>query len=79
MLRPAPLAEQGGRARAFARALELTADAAARGAVVPAEAQRLVRRLPIPAWLYRRIADWGFLREAKRHGVLLQLGARPDR
>lgn len=78
MLRPAPLAEQGGRARAFARALELTADAVSRGAVVPAEAQRVVRRLPIPAWLYRGIADWGFLREAKRHGVLLQLGARPD-
>jgi NAD(P)H-dependent FMN reductase len=79
MLRPAPLAEQGGRAHAFARALELTADAVARGSVVPAEAQRLVRKLPIPAWVYRRIADWGFLRDAKRHGVLLQFGARPDR
>jgi NAD(P)H-dependent FMN reductase len=79
MLRPTPLAEQGGRARAFARALELTADAVARGSVVPAEAQRLVRSLPIPAWLYRRFADLGFLLEAKRHGVLLQLGAQPDR
>lgn len=78
MLGPRPLAEQGSRARTLSRALELTAAAVARGEVVPAEAQRLVRRLPVPAWLYRRIADWGFRREARRRGVLRQLGARPD-
>lgn len=78
MLAPRPLAEQGGRARSFARALELTVDAVARGAVIPVEAQRLARKLPIPGWLYRRIADWGFRREARRYGVLGQLLARPD-
>ena len=78
MLAGKPLAAQGGRARFVTRALELTADAIVQGRIVPDEALQLVRRLPIPAWLYRRMADWGFRREAKRHGTGKRLGERRD-
>lgn len=77
MLAGKPLAELGGRARFVTHALELTADAVARGLGVPDEAQRLVRRLPIPRWLYRVAADWGFRRDARRHGSAGRLGERP--
>jgi hypothetical protein len=59
------------------RALALTADAIARGQVVPEEARRLVTKLPIPRWLYRFVADWGFRQEARRHGTLARQGDRP--
>jgi multimeric flavodoxin WrbA len=78
MLAGQPLSKQGGRARAVTRALELTASALVQGDVVPNEAQRLVRHLPIPAWLYRLLADWGFRKEARRNRVLESLGDRPD-
>jgi NAD(P)H-dependent FMN reductase len=72
-----PLAEQGARARGLTKALALTADAIARGCAIPVEAQRLVRKPPIPAWLYRFVADWNFRQEAKRRGTLSRLGDRP--
>jgi NAD(P)H-dependent FMN reductase len=77
MLGGAPLSELGGRARAVTTALALTADAIARGEVVPEEARRLVAKLPIPKWLYRFFGEWGFRQDAKRHGTLKRLGERP--
>jgi multimeric flavodoxin WrbA len=73
-----PLAELGGRARFVTRALELTADAVARGEIVPAEARLLARDLPTPACLYRLIADWSFGVEARKHGIRERLDDRPD-
>jgi NAD(P)H-dependent FMN reductase len=77
MLAGRPLAELGARARSVTRALSLTADAIARGRVVPEEARRLVARRPIPRWLYRLMANWGFRQEARRYGTLARQGARP--
>jgi NAD(P)H-dependent FMN reductase len=77
MLAGRPLAEQGGRAGNVVRALALTADAIARGVTVPDEAARLARTLPIPAWLYRLIADWGFRHEGKKRGTLSRIDERP--
>jgi hypothetical protein len=77
MLEGKALAEQGGRARNVTRALALSANAVCQGQVLPAEAQRLARELAVPAWLYRFMADWGFRREARKHGVLRRAGARP--
>jgi NAD(P)H-dependent FMN reductase len=77
MLAEKPLAEMGGRARAVARALALSADAIARGRIVPDEALTLARTLSIPAWLYRWFGDWGFRQEAKRHGTTRRMGERP--
>jgi hypothetical protein len=77
MLAGKPLAELGGRAHSVTRALALTADAIAQGGVVPEEARRLVGKLPIPGWLYRFMADWGFRQAARRHGARSRVGARP--
>jgi NAD(P)H-dependent FMN reductase len=72
-----PLAELGGRARAVTRSLALSANAIARGGIVPEEALRLARTLTIPTWLYRFFGDWGFRQEAKKHGTRGRLGERP--
>lgn len=77
MIEGEPLAKLGGRARSVTRALALTADAIVQGRLVPEEAQRLVRKLPIPALLYRVFGDWGFRQEAKKHGTRKRLGDRP--
>lgn len=77
MLAGRPLAEQGARARTVTRALALAAEAIARGRVVPEEARALVAKPPIPRWLYRAIASWGFRQEARRYGTLARQGARP--
>jgi NAD(P)H-dependent FMN reductase len=77
MLAGRPLAEQGARARGLTRALALAADAIARGRAVPEKARALVAKPPIPRWLYRSIANWGFRQEARRYGTLERQGARP--
>lgn len=53
------------------RALDLTADAISRGEVIPPTAQELLRRPLFPRWLYRRLSEWHFWSEARRHGVHL--------
>ena len=77
MLAGKPLAQLGGRGRAVTQALALTADAIAQGLVVPEEARRLAGKLPIPRWLYRFMANWGFRQQARKHGTLSRLGNRP--
>lgn len=72
-----PLTQRGGRARNLTRALALTADAVSQGRVVPDEARRLVRKLAVPAWVYRLLADRGFRKAAKKHGALRDVDARP--
>jgi multimeric flavodoxin WrbA len=71
------LADLGSRARNVRRALALAANAVAQGRVVPDEAKALAGTLAIPAWLYRFLGDWGFRRDARRHGTRSRLGDRP--
>jgi hypothetical protein len=77
MLAGKPLAELGGRARNITRALAMTADAIAQGRAIPEQAQALARKLPIPAWLYRWLADRGFRQEARHRGTAPRLDDRP--
>lgn len=77
MLAGKPIAELGSRGRNVARALALAADAISSGHRLPDEAQELVRRQVIPAALYRFFGDWGFRRDADRHGTRKHLGDRP--
>lgn len=72
-----PLTAQGGRARHLLAALDLAAGAIAGGTALPAEAERLARQLPVPAWLYRRMGDLGFWRERRRRGTLSWREPRP--
>jgi NAD(P)H-dependent FMN reductase len=72
-----PLDEQGGRARYVTRALAMAANAVVEGLFLPEEACQLAGRLAIPRWAYRLLGDWGFRREASKHGVLDEADARP--
>jgi multimeric flavodoxin WrbA len=65
----------GGRVHTLRIALDLVADALARGVVIPAEAVTRARKLTIPLWLYRLIANIGF----RWAGRGRSLKARPDR
>ncbi len=67
----------GGRTARVVRSLALTADAIARGLPVPREAQRI--EPPIPAWLYRFLADLTFLKEADVLQSSLLTGGSPGR
>jgi len=72
-----PLDKAGGMMRNVRKALDLTVEALAEGKHVPEEAVRLVEKQIIPSWLYMKIGDWGFKREAKKHGVKSRLYDRP--
>ena len=77
MLAGRPLGELGGRARNITRALGLTADAISQGRAIPEQALALARKLPIPMWLYRMLADRGFHQEARRRGTAARLEDQP--
>jgi len=69
MLAGKPLAELGSRARTVTRALAMSANAIARGEIVPEAALRLARALTLPAWFYRVLGNWGFRLDARKHGT----------
>lgn len=72
------LASQGGRVYRIARALSLAAPSIAKGIALPVEAQRLMRKSMIPHFLYRWMANWGFLQSAQKWGLSKrQLSAKP--
>jgi NAD(P)H-dependent FMN reductase len=75
MLAGKPLAQGGGRAARVVRALASTADAIAAGLPIPPQAQRV--EVPLPAWLYRFLADLTFRQEGRKRGTLSRMGARP--
>lgn len=72
-----PLAELGGRAAPLRNALELAADALARGQAIPNAAQDLIAKPVIPGWLYRLAGGYGWRQEAKRYGAQKSLRRRP--
>jgi hypothetical protein len=73
-----PLSAQGGRVYHVARALELAVSAIGKGISLPEEAQRLMRKQIIPAFLYRWMGNWSFKKAAKKWGVTKkQLSTRP--
>jgi hypothetical protein len=72
-----PLKTQGGRARFLVRALDLSAQAVAADADLPAEAVALAQKKVIPDWLYFLFANFSMLWESARHGKLFHILARP--
>lgn len=71
------LVEAGGRGRYAVQALDLAADALARGESVPREASKLMAKPIIPSWLYRLFGQHGWKKEAGKYGTLRELKARP--
>jgi hypothetical protein len=67
------LAGGGGLVRNVVKALDLSAQALARGEVVGEEAERLMREPLMPAGIYRFMGDLGWRMRACRHGTLWKL------
>jgi hypothetical protein len=72
-----PLAQLGGMVRHVTRALDLAAAALAAGQAIPREAVELMARPLFPRWLYLLAGQFGWRKEARKHGTTKQLRARP--
>jgi hypothetical protein len=72
-----PLAEAGGAARHARRALDLAATALAEGGKIPDETVAIMARPFVWSWLYILVGNYGWKRDARKHGVGDQLRARP--
>ncbi len=77
MIEGRPLATLGGRAAHLVRALEQAAEALSGGGAIPPETERLARRLSVPVWAYRMLANYGMKQAARKAGCLAQVRARP--
>jgi NAD(P)H-dependent FMN reductase len=77
MLNGQPLAKMKGMMRSAVAALDLSAEALAAGRPVPDEAVRLMAKLPIPAFGYRFMANWGWRSQFKKRGEGESLKAAP--
>jgi hypothetical protein len=72
-----PLQEAGGMVRNAMKALDLAAAALARGRAIPEEAVRLMGKPFVPRWLYILMGNFGWKRQARKHGTAGRLNARP--
>jgi multimeric flavodoxin WrbA len=63
------LAGMDGRAYGMRSALEMAAGALADGKPIPAQAQALLAKPVIPAWLYRLMGMFGWRQQAKKFGA----------
>ena len=72
-----PLSAVKGLARNVIKALQLSAEALAAGRPVPDKARKLMAKPLLPTWLYCLIGERQWRQDAKRHGVLHSLDARP--
>lgn len=72
-----PLKEAGWRARNVVKALNITAQALAKGEVVPEEAVELMGKPIVPTWLYLLIGEFGWRKRARAFGCKANLQDRP--
>jgi NAD(P)H-dependent FMN reductase len=72
-----PLEKAGGMVRNVVKALDMTVASILAGGGVPEEAARLMGKPLIPRWLYLILANFGMKSEARKHGVISKLFARP--
>ncbi len=77
MLNGQPLAKMKGMMRTAVKALDRSAEALAAGQPVPDEAVRLMAKLPIPAFGYRFMANWGWRSQFRKRGEGESLKAAP--
>jgi len=78
MLAGKPLEAQKGPARNVIAAFDLAVEAMAQGGDIPEVAMERARKLPIPAWLYFAIANFGMAIGAASNGALFKVAARPN-
>jgi multimeric flavodoxin WrbA len=71
------LNEMDGRVIPLKKALDLAAEALAQGSAIPQEAQTLLAKPFVPAWLYRSIGLFGWKQQAKPYGAEKSLSRQP--
>jgi hypothetical protein len=59
------------------RALDLAADSLAHGKAIPSEAQALLAKPFIPAWLYRAMGVYGWRQQARQYHAENSLKRQP--
>jgi multimeric flavodoxin WrbA len=69
MVHGTPLTELDGRAIPIRNALELAANALADGNSIPREAQKMLEKPLLPAWIYRFLGGFGWKEQAKKYGA----------
>jgi hypothetical protein len=72
-----PLEKAGGMVRKVVKAFDLSVASLLQGGNVPDEASALMAKPLIPKWLYLLFGNRGMKSQAKKHGVLKQVYARP--
>jgi len=77
MISGQPFSELGGRVRSKMKALEIAADALAKGDPIPEKAVALMSKLGIPRWLYLWIADRRWKRKAKKNIAVKKMYDQP--
>jgi hypothetical protein len=79
MITGLPLAEMGGQVRNQKKALEIAADALARGEPIPEHAVVLMSKLGFPRLLYLWMGNRGWKQEAKKHISIEKMYNQPYR
>jgi len=72
-----PLNEMDGRSTPLKQALNLAADALAKGQAIPKTAQKLWDKSFIPGWLYRSMGRFGWKQQSKKYGAEKMLKRQP--
>ncbi|NTV67836.1 MAG: NADPH-dependent FMN reductase [Chlorobaculum sp.] len=71
------LAELGGPAIPYKKALDRVAEAFAAGKPVPEEARQQLAKPFIPGWIYRFVGSRNWKKQARQNGVFEKIDARP--
>jgi hypothetical protein len=77
MISGRPLAEVGGAIRNQIKALEIAADAVAKGEPIPEKAVSLMAKLGIPHWMYIWMGNRSWKKEAKQHIAIEKMCDQP--
>ena len=77
MIHGAPLNELDGRTIPLKKSLNLAAESLAQGMAIPSEAQALLAKPFIPAWLYRAMGVYGWRQQAREYRAEKLLKRQP--
>jgi multimeric flavodoxin WrbA len=77
LIHGASLNELGGRVIPLKHALELAAEALARGEAIPLQAREIVEKPIIPGWMYLLMGAYGWKQQAKKFGADRKMKDQP--
>jgi len=77
MINRKPLNESGGVLKNLKKSLDLAITSLIKGEKIPYESLNILRKPPIPIWMYILFGNWGWKKLAKKYGTRNDLRARP--